>query len=533
MLTILICDDEIKICNLIKNLIKWEELEMRFTGFVHTGAEAYSSILDQRPDIVITDIRIPDFDGLELIRKVREQGLSTEFIIISGYKHFEYAHAALRHDIVDYLLKPINQTELNNALESIKKRKQAAQVQENEFVLLSKLDAIRAKMKERFVDELQSNEQVLSVDDINTRYELEISGNNFNAFNIKIDSVSFEDNVSPSAETTLDKIITYINKIFPNYCEEYFLKKENNGLMCIYCYQEANKSNLLNAIEDIFHTGKKYAHVFSNVEFSMGVGDFQTDFSKVNLSISTAQLAVRSRIDYGGGRMILCSKLPFEYRQELKLSEEQSVELYNAIDSHNVNACEKIISSILDFANSGRGESFNTYKLGELILGLFVEYISKNNYLEMDVKIYQKKLLEFLERQWTRLQIINMIMHELESYFTQVNTKNLSTTLRPIQEIKKYIDVNYATECTLNDIAKIVHFTPAYLGTLFKTEVGISYSKYLMNVRVEKAKQLLKKTDDSIALIADAVGYKDIKHFRKIFKKVVGVNPTEFRNIYR
>ncbi len=120
MIKVIIADDEPRICKLIEKLINWEELEMEVIKVASNGVEALEYIKEFNPDIVITDIRMPGYDGLEIIERTRKFNLDTEFIIISGYSEFEYAKKAINYKVNGYLLKPINKEELENALIEVK-----------------------------------------------------------------------------------------------------------------------------------------------------------------------------------------------------------------------------------------------------------------------------------------------------------------------------------------------------------------------------------------------------------------------------
>jgi two-component system response regulator YesN len=119
MIKILIVDDEINICKLIKHLIEWDKMNLELVGIAHSGNEAYNMVLQSKPDIIITDIKMNGMDGLELIRKIKEIDDSIKYIIISGYKSFNYAYTAIKYGVVDFLLKPIKKIELNRALQEL------------------------------------------------------------------------------------------------------------------------------------------------------------------------------------------------------------------------------------------------------------------------------------------------------------------------------------------------------------------------------------------------------------------------------
>ncbi len=111
MLKVLIADDEKNICYMIQKLIPWADYGMEIIGLVHNGVDAVRVVEEQRPDIIISDIRMPGYDGLELVQKTHDLGVSADFVIISGYKQFEYAHKALNLGVEHYLLKPIDKKE--------------------------------------------------------------------------------------------------------------------------------------------------------------------------------------------------------------------------------------------------------------------------------------------------------------------------------------------------------------------------------------------------------------------------------------
>ena len=122
MFKVLIADDEPDVCRLIGHLIEWDLNGLVSAGTAENGSVCLKRIREERPDIVITDIRMPGMDGLELIRQVKEEGFTCRFVIISGYQQFEYARRALRYDVEDYLLKPVGKRELNDCLKRIVER---------------------------------------------------------------------------------------------------------------------------------------------------------------------------------------------------------------------------------------------------------------------------------------------------------------------------------------------------------------------------------------------------------------------------
>lgn len=148
MLKVIIADDEKMICSLISQLLDWEELGYEIIGMAHTGIDALEMITEKKPDVVISDIRMPGYDGLELIKRTKEAGIEAEFVMISGFKQFEYAQNAMKYGVKYYLLKPIEEDKLKEIVqeiyEDIQKRKEHEIYEKN---LKSEIKETRNRMK--------------------------------------------------------------------------------------------------------------------------------------------------------------------------------------------------------------------------------------------------------------------------------------------------------------------------------------------------------------------------------------------------
>ncbi|EOR27020.1 AraC family transcriptional regulator, partial [Clostridium sartagoforme AAU1] len=175
MMKVIIADDEVKVCQLIYKLIDWKELDMEVVGISHNGIDALEQVKEKKPDIVITDIRMPGYDGIELIRLCREINEYIDFIIISGYAQFEYAQKVIKYGVCDYLLKPIKKEELINNLEKMKE-KYADRMNKltNEEKLKARLKVDIEKLRSRIFTEILLNKSIqnldLKIQNINEEY---------------------------------------------------------------------------------------------------------------------------------------------------------------------------------------------------------------------------------------------------------------------------------------------------------------------------------------------------------------------------
>ena len=124
MIKVVVADDEVKVCQLICNLVDWSTFDMEIVAVAHNGEEALEMVRQHEPDLLVTDIRMPGCDGLEMIARAKQLREDLDFVIISGYRHFEYAQSAIKYGVSDYLLKPIQKEELCSTLEKMRRRYQ-------------------------------------------------------------------------------------------------------------------------------------------------------------------------------------------------------------------------------------------------------------------------------------------------------------------------------------------------------------------------------------------------------------------------
>ena len=190
---VLIVDDEFRIGMLIKKLIRWDEHNMECLDVVDNGETAFQIVQEAQPEIVITDIRMPKISGLDLISMTREKNIPVKFVVISGYKEFEYAHRALQYGVDDYLLKPINEEELNKVLRKIAGDLASAEQQSQERkALQDTVSESRQIIKRDFLKNIieQEDEDEIEVED--SRVTLE--GAVYRGIDIKLDYVDYNKN---------------------------------------------------------------------------------------------------------------------------------------------------------------------------------------------------------------------------------------------------------------------------------------------------------------------------------------------------
>ena len=242
---VLIVDDEFRIGRLIKKLIHWDEFALECVDVVDNGGTAFEIIQSVRsPDVVITDIRMPKINGLELIAMTREIHKNMKFVVISGYKEFEYAHQALQYGVEDYLLKPVNEEELNRVLKKISDELTAQWRSEREHQILKEtISESRHIIKRDFLKNIIETEEPEEVDD-----RVEFQGEIYRGMDIKLDYVDYNKKDKKQDKLTITRIEEIVERILKVDTEEVLLcEKENLHIYCLFNYDFSKKKNIKNS----------------------------------------------------------------------------------------------------------------------------------------------------------------------------------------------------------------------------------------------------------------------------------------------
>ena len=533
MLKVLIADDEKKVGLLVKNLIRWEELQLEFMDIVQDGQAAYEVIMDKRPDIVITDIRMPSLSGLDMIKKVTESSLPVHFIVISGYRYFEYAQTALKFGVKDYLLKPIEEDELNKILKKVCEEEEKSRGEKQHIRVLEKnLKSSKHILHRELMERAFRNQDVFE-NDIPGNEKTEYSENGiFQAVGIKIDR-----NISVVENKDQEKLITgklsemLNDALKPQVIDIVVSVKKSMWILVLFNFQKENKKSIYSVLEQLFYDMRKYMAGFENYEITMGLGGQTADFSKINLTLEMATEAVRCRIFEGSGIFINtctegrnCDAKAEEIVQNCGEDIKKYILVFRCDELH------RFIRKCFDEADKEKVMASEYYEMAKYLLTDYVQSIYQLFHEEMEEILFQWK--DALESCKTVSSIKKFVLESLKNHLKSLGQKQLDLERKPILDTIEYVKNNYEKKILLEDVAEQFGFHPNYFSEMFKKETGKNFSIYLLEVRMEAAKELLRDSSGTIYEIASRVGYKDSKYFSQQFTKIVGIKPTEYRRLY-
>lgn len=522
---VLIADDEKKICALIKSLIDWEGMGLELVGIATNGIEALEMAEKLQPHIIITDIKMPGMDGIALIENAQRLQLKSQFIMISGYKQFEYAHSAIRFGVQSYILKPIDKEELHQAL---MKAKTAI-----EKTLAPTDMSQKKKIQQYFLENMMIRQEqtYMELEDVNSTFELDFKQGVFQAFFLRVDSLT-------QTATDLSHIqgILYdeMEKVLSNSSIEYIIKNMEHGLLTVVNFDAIYLEEKKDFLQILFKRLLSITEKFAELNLTLGVGVTSASIEKVYLSIKSSIDAIKIRSFIGTNRIINFNVLDYSY-EGMKILGFETVKIMMevAVEALCFEDFDQCFSRMIE-------ENKEQYKKNPLLL-LKIFSVSEEIILKKlhELKVNEQELNAF--HQVVEQGVYNEISEMSMLYRFRLNVRDLLTKIQeykknqqrlPLREAKKYIASHYHEPITLEEVAEAINLSQAYLSTLFKTESGVTFSDFLTECRLNAAKDLLKNSQKSISDITEAIGYRDQKHFSKLFKKLTGIKPTSYRSLY-
>lgn len=534
MIHVVIVDDEVWVCQLIRNIIDWSDLGFEIMEEAYDGETGLQAILKHRPELVLTDIRMSGMDGIRLMERTREERIETKFIVISGYNDFEYAQNALKYGAIGYLLKPIDRKELTNFLISIRDSLFADKLKESKRKEIeSRLDESLEQLRMQYFKTcLLQKQNYDSLEIINKDYRC-----SFNPGCFQVMIATFDEKMGRDAEDETGKIskswiFQRTKEILDKRCFEYLAMQVNDLDIFILNYTEGENEYIRQDMQEVIYKGMRGK--VSEYDLTISVGCIVPELCRIGESYEQAVTGMQSRIRYGTNKVIDISTKIYQNMSVLKIfGIEQEKRLLFHVETFDCIAARTLIREILqkikedDTLNPGL-----IFAMSEEILELFYKTMRRRA-IEVERVLGEK---DIWSRRLSRLNSIEQIVSLLYKLLTEVKAsceKNGQRKSQKAVEIaKSYIAEHYKDEVSLTEVADIVLLNPKYLGELFKKETGLNYSEYLLKYRLDLAKEMLLDVRCRVGEVGEKVGYQDSKYFSRLFKKHVGVTPKQYKKMF-
>lgn len=531
---IMIVDDEEEIRLGIIKKIDWEANGFIVVGDAENGKEALEKAEKLQPDVIMTDIKMPFMDGLELGQKLVELMPSSKIIVFSGCDDFEYAHRAIKINVVEYVLKPINSVELIEVLKRLKTQLDHEYNEKRNLETLYKhyvesLPVIREQFLvgviEGRISESQWNEQSENLG-IDFEYDyLSVAVIHADG-SLTLDEVG--DNISISKEPTLVPIS--IKKIVDENMDKYckfasFLYSD----MVVVIGNFEKKDDILLFIKGINEVCKIYERIM-NLTISSGIGYVYSRPVEIRFSYKAAQNALDYRFILGTGKAIYIDDVEPDNSVQLQLDEQEERYMLNAI---KISSEEEIRMAIDNLFKKFEDLllPFNQYRIYLMeIMTSILKLVQAYN-LDID-EIFGRNFncYSYLEAFNSINEVKKWIVSKAIKVNDYIKKERINSSMLLIERAKQYIKENYRDyDISVEKLCSELHVSPTYFSTMFKKETKMNFVNYLTTIRLEQAVRLLNTTDDKTYIIADKVGYPEANYFSYVFKKKFGVSPSKYR----
>lgn len=533
---VFLVEDEMVIRRGIKNSIDWEKEGYIFCGEASDGELAYPMIIKEKPDILITDIRMPFMDGLELCKLVKKELPNIKILILSGYDEFDYAKEAIRLGVTEYLLKPISSGKLLEALngvsESIRREK------EDKDLVRKYMEEMRENTeheKQKFFEQMiAGNLSMADALETGKKYEMNLSAGMYNLLLFRF-TLGEENRKSREllgeAEYAIEKLTERLEYVF-----EFQRGVEGWAFLLMADNEEQMSERVKELSKDLEEIMKNY----STIAYFGGIGQPVARLRELEESFREAERALAARFTMELNRIISV--------EDIRMA--QNVDTLDDIEITSFGEIEKTKTMLEKFLNNGAEDEIDEF------VDVYINELPEENlksvlmrqYIIMDAYIVMMSFCEKIEGIEGEMQAqseelknsmkTSQTLEEIKNYIRMLLKKIIG--VRDTISGRRYSDIieiakdqirktYMSDEISLNTIAAEVGMSPSYFSSIFSKEMGKTFVEYLTEIRMDRAKELLMCSSMKTSEIGYEVGYKDPHYFSYIFKKTQNCTPKEFR----
>ena len=518
----MLVDDEILTQRLLLRVIDWGKFNIDICATASDGLEAYENFQKHAPDLIVTDIRMPKLNGIELIKKVKEQNPDVHFILISAYADFHYVQEAIKLGCVDYILKPIDEKELENTLHKIVKIVN----ERNDFETLREKTESREK-KALLWEYIKYGYGLQKVKGVFPDHTFE---------KCRLLSVHIGSDTMHQYESLLDTIYnqkSYISNTMTGIFDRF-------GSNILLAYEEDIWAVLTSNIEgrDVIQCANEIIEFFKN-DFGFrakiclsGEGNSLEELPAMNENL----LLLSKYSQYtNSGDVIISGAVNGENGFDEKTMRAFQKKFSAAIERRDVLAAISIIDQVLDI--SKRASPLSLGRVYEFcfdaVLQIKRQIMTGGAGSDDDIP----PIPGFLDISFAELSALTPIERLQGFMIDAVNAlQNAGSEKKPVnlnryvEQVIRILNEDYAKDISLDEICEKISISKNYFCYLFKKNTGKSIWMYLTEIRMEKAKEMLSGTDLKGYEIAYQIGYDNPSYFSKTFKKLYGVTPNNYRS---
>jgi len=527
MYRIMIADDEGIVVDSFTYILKEEFGEEVVIETAKTGRSVIELAERFRPDIALMDIRMPGINGIDAIKEIRKRNTGIIFIVISAYDKFGYAQEAMSQGVMDYLNKPVDRLQL---IQTVKKAMEQVdgerEKRSKELEILEKMETVtpiiesgliyNMLFQDFFKEDIENFKKILEIDS-DYGYMIAL------VFGEKQEGSILTNAVGTSVR--IQNHIRDLREIVKSYFSGIVGAVMANKI-AIFIPYDKKEFDYAERIE-IIDTARNMVRRLNtqlDATFRAGVGCVKPlDKQMISYNEALDSLAITTgSVVHSDDLSIGCG-----YEDDYPIDLEDSI--FESVRKGDINKGINVSNQFFEWMMESYGSYSEDIKLKTLEFVLRAESIayqkSGNTYHFRSREDYLGVINSASDYDTLRKWFLDRISEACHNVMSRKETRSTGV----IDRAKEYIMANYKKDISLDDVSKEVDISPYYFSKIFKEATGENFIEYLTNIRIEKAKELLNDTDMSMKEICVEVGYSNPNYFSRIFKKNVGVSPTEYK----
>lgn len=541
MYKLLIVDDEEEVRNGLINKMDWSKYNLELMGGAQNGREALDLIEENIPDIIITDISMPIMNGLELSEYVRLNYPTVKIVILTGFDDFNYAQQAIKFSVEDYILKPVLPKDIDSLLLKLKNKLDCEMEQKENITKLREhfnesLPIIRDKYISMIVEGSIDEKEIAARIPF---FNINLHGECFIIAAAEIDNKSRDNKIFFEHDTEIMRyaVVNIAKEIIEKHAigEAIF---HGSKLIVIFSLNNSLSGDdfksgyvfrkVYSVLEEIRQSVEKYLKLIVTI----GIGNFCDSIHRLKDSYKSALSALEYKLVVGESRIIYIQDLEPKRKDIIAFDDQTEHQLISAIKFGTEKDVDEVIEQIFKVLIQSKA-SFQDYQL------YFIELVAAVSKLCRDFEGDTSGILGISTNLYTDILGFRSF-NDVKSWIKGVCIKLMNyifnsrqrTTQMFFEQAMDYVNRNYSDEgLSIQKVADYLHISQSYLSMIFKKETGDTFLKYLVNVRLNAAIELLKGSYKTTE-IAERIGYPDISYFSYFFKKNYGMSPREYRNKY-
>lgn len=525
MYSILLVEDEQIVRVALKSLIDWENNGFNPPFEASNGQQALE-IIKNHPevDVVLTDINMPVMDGLELIKELNKLEQAPDVIVLSAYDEYSLVRGAFKLGINDYIIK--SQMEPESVLKVLSSTLQNSNRMKQQSEATYKGYQRKAFLKRLLMEPYNA----FSMSEIE-HYQLKVRDKKMMICSLLIDGY---------AEIKSRYVNNSLDELTANMTETISVALEGNGAYeviaispeeyaVVLSFEQFVKSKIYETIETMLQKVRLRLFHYMNMSVSAGISEIDYGYESLHKLYQEALECAKYRYLLGKGHNIYPEQVRCIVQvdhENLMDHKEPLLEALSKLDKKNAfEELTKLMNLIGNFKCS-RIEEMSGYYME--LLYIIIHHLHEMDDATVNVFEHNTDFLSMIRTFDTKAEIDGWLTNLVGNLLDYLINNNQGS--QAIQKAKEYVQTHYMEKIALSDVSAYLELSEGYFSALFSAETGENFIHYLTVYRIEKAKKMLTKSNMKIYEICEAIGYENVEHFSRVFKKQVGVSPLQYKN---